>query len=332
MLALSSGQEPISTTIASIAGGTGLTTFTIASATGLPATTGGFIVARIADGTGSAENVICTLSGTTVTCSATTAAHSNGDAIAFGVLSKAALDAFKDDAISGYPENALSAAGALVKGTAVTNRITITSAAATFTLADGTYKGELCRIVIDRTSTKLATIDPDSTTTIDGATTRVMWAGESAILAWTGAEWEKRAGKSIPMKACGTITPASSTGSTYTKQPIGASVVDNTGAMVNTGNGRIDIKRPGDYIAWFYIKVANTPSAGNMYVAPAVNGTATGDDQYIYAPSAAYPYWGGAASLLGLALSDYVELQHGNYLATLTPNSGYLSLVEVPSW
>ena len=132
---------------------------------------------------------------------ATTIAHSNGNTIIGAILQLASFKQFKDDSISGFPENALSAAGALVHGTSITNHITITSASATFTLANGIYTGELCRIRMDRTCTKLATIDPAGSTTIDGSLTRIMWAGETALLSWNGTEWNKIAGKSIPMIA-----------------------------------------------------------------------------------------------------------------------------------
>jgi hypothetical protein len=82
------------------------------------------------------------------------------------------------------------------------HRITGTSADYTITLpaASGNL-GKIIGFVVDGTATKLFTIDGNSTETIDGETTRVLWANESAILLCDGTGWTKIAGKSIPMSA-----------------------------------------------------------------------------------------------------------------------------------
>lgn len=180
------------TTIASIVAGIGKITFDLTSATGFPALAAGdFTVLRI-DDLGTPEDVIVTArSGVTCTCLPTTVSHAAGNSVDGSILDAAnAFPQIKDDALSGFPENALSAAGALVKGTGVNNHITLTSVAATFTLANGSYKGELCRISVDRTSTKQATIDPASTTTWDGALTKALIAGDVLVGGWDGTEWK----------------------------------------------------------------------------------------------------------------------------------------------
>lgn len=176
-------------TIASIAGGTGITSFTVTSASGFPALgAGDFTIMRLDDG-GTAEDIVCTaISGTTVTCIATTSAHSNGNAIDGAILTTGALAQIKDDAISGFPVTAHTGAGALVKGTGTRNHITL-SAAATMTLANGTYKGELCRISVDLTNVGQVTVDPASSTTWDGATTIALFAGDVIVGAWDGSGW-----------------------------------------------------------------------------------------------------------------------------------------------
>ncbi len=141
------------------------------------------------DDAGTAEDITVTaISGTTVTCIATTSAHANGNTIDGAIWTTAAMAQEKDDAQSGFPVNALSGAGALVKGTGVRNHITISSAA-TFTLANGTYTGECCRISMDRTSTKQATVDPAGGTTWDGLTTIGLFAGDNIIGTWDGSNW-----------------------------------------------------------------------------------------------------------------------------------------------
>lgn len=245
MLAYSPGLNPISTTIAAIAGGIGLTSFTITSATGLAATTGGYGIARIAEGTANAETVTYTRSGTTLTCSATTLAHAAGDTIAFDILAATGFDTLKDDALSGYPQVAFTASGPLVKGAGVCNRGTVTSANAVMTLANGTYSGEMCRVLIDRSSTKLVTIDPAGATTINGALTFVMWAGESAYFAWNGTGWDYVMGVRRAMEGA-MYLGATQTGvvtATPTKANMNAVDVDNTGLMVNTSLSKIVVQR-----------------------------------------------------------------------------------------
>ncbi len=61
--------------------------------------------------------------------------------------------------------------------------------------------GKLIGFRMSSALTKLVTLDGNSTETIDGATTRIMWAGETAILLCDGKEWKKIAGKTIPMQA-----------------------------------------------------------------------------------------------------------------------------------
>lgn len=340
-LKYSAGPQPVSTTIASIAGGTGLTTFTITSASGLATVVAGELAyLRIADGTASAETLSYTISGTTITCSATGFAHVAGDAVAFDILSGGAMTALKDDAISGFPENALSAAGALVKGTGVTNRITLTSAAATFTLADGTYKGEVCRILVDRTSTKLVTIDPAGSTTIDGSTTRIMWAGETALLAWNGTEWEKRAGKSIPMMAsiylAADITSFPDT--VLTQITLNTLGFDNSGLVANIASNKVTIQRPGTYIV--------NPSAG-FVLGAAASALIIGDAQkaavsvvesFSNAAAASYAIVSANKPVVCAAGEDiklYGYQQSGTTVGVKClggVNNTYLSVIEQPAW
>lgn len=183
--------DSYSSTIASIAGGTGITSFTVTSASGFPAignNIGHFTVVRI-DDLGTPEDVVCIgINGTTVTCLATGTAHANGNTIDAAIWTNGAMAQEKDDAISGFPVTAHTGAGALVKGTGTRNHITI-SATATMTLANGTYLGECCRISMDRTSTAQATVDPASTTTWDGALTIALFAGDAIIGTWDGTGW-----------------------------------------------------------------------------------------------------------------------------------------------
>ena len=76
-----------------------------------------------------------------------------------------------------------------------------------------------------------------------------MWAYETAILYCDGSNWFKIAGKSLPMvcsmyKATNINFTASLT---LTKCTIDTALIDNTGAMADTSNNKILIKRTGSY-------------------------------------------------------------------------------------
>lgn len=254
----SSGTNPPVSTTLSSGVSIGGTTVPITSATGLPTiTAGSFGTARIqAEGANTSENICYTRSGSTLTLvapgpTALASAHASGATIDFDVVSPQALDQFKDDAF-GAVTNALSGAGALTIGSGTINVCTFTSASATVTLANGSFVGQVCRIRIDPSSTKLVTVDPASSTTIDGATTRIMWAGEAATLQWNGTEWNKIAGKSIPMIAAAYLssnTANTVNGSVDTQILVDTSLFDNTGLMVNIGANKITLQRPGNYLA-----------------------------------------------------------------------------------
>jgi len=61
-------------------------------------------------------------------------------------------------------------------------------------------EGRLISVEMSGALTKLVTVDGNASETIDGATTRIMWASETAILLCDGTQWTKVAGKSIPMQ------------------------------------------------------------------------------------------------------------------------------------
>jgi hypothetical protein len=103
--------------------------------------------------------------------------------------------------------------------------------------------------------TKLVTIDGNASETIDGSTTRVMWAGETAILLCDGSNWVKIAGKSISIVAqmSRDAAQAISNGS-VTKVAFDAVVFNSAGMADATTNDRFDIKRTGKYsisAGWF---------------------------------------------------------------------------------
>ena len=61
--------------------------------------------------------------------------------------------------------------------------------------------GKLVSVQISLTTTYLVTIQANAAELIDGVNTRILWAGESAILFCNGTNWTKIGGKSIPLAA-----------------------------------------------------------------------------------------------------------------------------------
>jgi hypothetical protein len=64
----------------------------------------------------------------------------------------------------------------------------------------GLSPGDLVSVEMSSDLTKLVTVDAGAGgQTIDGERYRVMWAGESAALKWSGTNWQKISGRSRPM-------------------------------------------------------------------------------------------------------------------------------------
>ena len=92
--------------------------------------------------------------------------------------------------------------------------------------------------------TKLVTIAPFGSETIDGAASRVLWAGEKVILYTDGTNWYKLCGTPLPMRATARINNAQSIPSaTHTKVLLNQSDADNTGLMVDLTNHQIVCQR-----------------------------------------------------------------------------------------
>jgi hypothetical protein len=111
--------------------------------------------------------------------------------------------------------------------------------------------GKLVGVRIAPASTNLFTLNPNGSETIDGASSRILWAAESAILISEGTNWYKVAGKSIPMLATMRLT-ASTTGGQFAngtgvKVLVNSADADNTGLMADTTNYQIVVKRSSQY-------------------------------------------------------------------------------------
>jgi len=169
-------------------------------------------------------------------------------------------------------DNTLGAWGALngensITGaaTAVIGRLNVcsgTSANYTVTLpAVSGNSGKYIGFLMAAALTKLVTLDGNSTETIDGATTRVMWAGETALLYCDGSTWTKMAGKSIALLAEMKRNSAQSINVTeVTLIDFNAVEYDASGLFASTTNNRFDCPRNGKFsvVAGWYPATAMT--------------------------------------------------------------------------
>ncbi len=210
-----------------------------------------------------------------------------------------------------------------------------TSADYTVTLpAASGNAGKLIGIRMASGLTKLVTVDGNASETIDGATSRVMWAGESAILLCDGSNWFKIAGKSCPMLAVAAmVTGVSAPSGTATKINISSATLDNTGMMVDAStNERINIKRAGEYEIVYGTGVNNAATSGAWFSRLYKNGASihTG---YTYYVSGGYPVCITTARLT-LASGDYLEQYVQQYSGSTEGNAAGITLAvtEIAPW
>jgi len=188
---------------------------------------------------------------------------------------------------------------------------------------------------------KLVTLDGNGSETIDGSTTRIMWAQESAILLSDGANWFKIAGKTLPMMAAMHLS-TDQTGvvpSTTTKINVDTSDVNNTGQMTDTSGFEIDILRPALYACSGTVRCNAPPGTGITAPGVAKNATSFSNISIITAP-AATAVATYASGIVTAAAGDVITL---NWYHSLTGNSTAdgdtlangpcaLNVTEIPQW
>ena len=128
--------------------------------------------------------------------------------------------------------------------------------AADYTVTLPTAVGQTGKVIgfrMDAALTRFVTLDGNASETLDGATTRIMWSGEMAILRSDGSNWHKIGGLSKPLEA--QISRRSGDGaqsinhSTVTTVLLVRSVLDNSGRMQDLANNAIACRRGGAYLA-----------------------------------------------------------------------------------
>lgn len=222
--------------------------------------------------------------------------------------------------------------------------IYVTSADKTVTLpAISGNGGKLVSILISPSTTKLITIDGNGDETIDGAASRIMWAGETCTLLNNGSQWNKIAGKSIPMIAgihMGANMTGLSTGQ-WIKVLFDASLVLNApAAMQDIANNRLKILRTSLYNIDAAVLPGGSGSSNTQFLQIGVGGSVGTGLRYQFGSTGSYPtgmtmsgsYSGTAGDLITL----HYECTAGTpNLIGDTSNGAYcnqLILTEVLSW
>ncbi len=254
------------------------------------------------------------------------------------------------DHLSVLVNSEVSVTGAVTLTISKQHVISGTSADYTVTLpAASGNTGKFIGIRISTDATKLFTVDGNGTESIDGAQSKVMWAGEAATLYCDGSNWQKIAGKSIPMIGSMWQTGAQSiSNATPVLCLLDTIDVDNTGMMCNTSTHKLTIKRTGKYIAngsVFYgpLNVGNTRNSTFIDIGDGgspLSGTVMASNN-AFIPFATGVYSSPAVcKVINLTSGDVVQLNayqvtSGGGSQPLNPEGVYaiyLTLTEVPLW
>jgi hypothetical protein len=220
----------------------------------------------------------------------------------------------------------------------------LSSAGYTFTLPAPTFfTGQQIGVRVTPASTKLLTL-ATAAGNIDGASTRIMWAGESAILESDGTNWVKIAGKTLPMQGVMVGTSTSTATGTVTNVPLGATYIDNTGLMCDPTTGKtITVQRPATYSVLGRIEWNTMPAASNRTITVCYkNGsgsTVVAQDERT-AGNASSPCI-SAVGTVTFAASDTCTLNafqnSGSSVSTVGGSTPFgagtiMSLTEIPAW
>ena len=223
------------------------------------------------------------------------------------------------------------------------HRCTGTSADYAVTLpACANNAGKLIGFIMDAALTKLVTLDGNSAETIDGATTRIMWANETCILRVNdaGTAWEKIGGKSIPMRADLAYTANQTfNAGVVTKVALATAnsrFTASNSTMADTANNRIIAKRPGSYNLCLELFWNNTNSSINTReeITPYLDGVSWGIPQGCYTAASIHHPHGGVWTI-NLAAAGYVELWAYYNAGSFTTScfiDAHMTLEEILTW
>lgn len=181
--------------------------------------------------------------------------------------------------------------------------------------------------------TKMVTLDGDGSETIDGATTRLLWAGESAILLSDGTNWSKIAGKTIPLSAAMSLSATQDLADSVDERIDFDTTQWDSASMADTTNKRLNIKRGGRYQYHMVTRFTNNSFGVECYLSFRLNGAGS--------PMAFTQKGANTANTasqtngtLSVAAGDYLEGWVVEYGAARTMDNltTLVVLTEVPTW
>lgn len=121
-------------------------------------------------------------------------------------------------------------------------------------------------IRIAESMTSLVTLTGSGSDLIDGEATRIMWAGETALLVSDGTNWHKLSGVTIPMVCSmrlNAVVPVTG-GNPAILVPWSQTDSDNTGLMADTTAHAINFVRPGNYDLTMSLLIASLAADGTV--------------------------------------------------------------------
>ena len=183
------------------------------------------------------------------------------------------------------------------------------------------------------TGTALFTIDGNGSEEIDGELTRVMWAGESAILLCDGSGWIKIAGKSMPFSSKAWKN-ATQTVSSETNTVISYQVKEENFDIFDLATNKMIIPRKSSYQIGnhLYTSISGSVRAGIYYD---INGTEGSLFPVVNKASTSSGVTGGfSGNFIKFNKDDElrikVRITGGGDLRAEDTN--FLSITEIPTW
>jgi len=345
----------VQTTISAVS--TGKTSLTVASATGIPAISGGnWFYATICDTANPPTTFeivkVTAVAGTTLTIVAgqdgtSDANWASGSVLFIGPTRQSMIEV-QNDMLTTLV-NAESAITGTNSPTAFDTMYLCSGTTADYTVSLPTsltgLKNKIMGFRMDPGLTKLVTVDAGSGHLIDGQRTRIMWANEVALLKVNTDEtnWAKVGGKSIPMSsAIGFSTDQNFSGVTFTLLTWSTNLYNNAPpAMQVTASYKIVILRPGRYqLTLDFLGATTNGTANNFLAACYKNGASFFSAKQLLPGGTDVPQ---QATFTGqMAVGDYLQpygyFNGGSYSPTVfyndSANPVYNALIaqEVPSW
>ena len=191
--------------------------------------------------------------------------------------------------------------------------------------------GKLLSVEMSGALTKLVTLDGNGSETIDGATTRVMWARETAVLLCDGVQWTKVGGRSISLH-----TELSKTNTQTVTSGVNTKILfnnqDNSNNLFlfDSTNNRILTKRPSIVsVTGFYYSNISSSSSAAVYIYKSGSG--------MYMDKLEYPakeYYTFQINLTTqVSINTPIELYvKANVTNTAAAIYSRLILSEIPQW